>query len=105
MLNERALNMFKIINTIFNINDSLLVAELLKHKINYYFNTDYIIIPIIYKYLKYIIKDKEEYIFYKEKDYTLFTFQTIYKNQYKHKIDGILYNLDILFNIAKHSDI
>jgi hypothetical protein len=105
ILDERTMKMFKTINKFFNVNsnNSELIKVITKKKIKYYFNTNYIIIPIIYKYLKFIIEDKEKYIYHKSQDKRQsLTFYNIYANEHKHKIDKILYNMDILYNMTKN---
>ena len=89
-------------NKIFNINKSLLVKKIIDIPLKYYFKVDYVIIPIIYKYLKYFISFKEKYLFNKKTGYE---FATIYKEQHKDKIDKLLYNIDILFKISKDINI
>jgi hypothetical protein len=104
ILDERTMKMFKTINKFFNVdsNNSELIKVIIKKKIKYYFNTNYIIIPIIYKYLKFIIEDKEIYISHKSQDKRQpLTFYNIYANEHKHKIDKILYNMDILYKMTK----
>jgi len=105
ILNERTMKMFKTINKFFNVNsdNSELIKEIIDKKIKYCFDTNYIIIPIIYKYLKFIVEDKEKYIFYKSQGQRQsLTFDNIYANEHKHKIDKILYNMDILYNMTKN---
>jgi|688.fasta_scaffold00546_47 hypothetical protein len=105
ILNERTMKMFKTINKFFNVNsdNSELIKEIIDKKIKYYFNTNYIIIPIIYKYLKFIVEDKEKYIYNKSRSKSQsLTFYNIYANEHKHKIDKILYNMDILYNMTKN---
>ena len=94
-------DIFKTMKIFFNDQNSELIKIIKKSRCDYYYNTDYIIIPIIYKYLKFIINNKEEFIF--KKDKSIFQFKDIYKDKHKHKIDNILYNIDILFNIVKHT--
>ena len=101
-INDRTFNMFKTMNKIFNINKSLLVKKIIEMRLKYYFKVDYVIIPIIYKYLKFFISFKEKILFNKK---TTHDFDTIYKEQHKDKIDKLLYNMDILFKISKDINI
>ena len=103
ILKDRPLKMFKSINKFFNVSDNIeLIKYIKEHKLDYYFNSNYVIIPIIYKYLKFIIEDKERFILDKSPGRPAITFHNIYHGEYKHKIDRILYNMDILFNITKN---
>ena len=100
LIQDRASNIFRKFKKYFNDSNSKLTKYIIRNNLPYYFKTDYILIPIISKYLNFIIKNKEEFIF--EKDSALFEFKHIYNDKHKHKIDTILYNIDMLFNITKH---
>ena len=100
---NRTPDIFKNINKYFSDVNSELINHIYKFRYSYYFDTDYVIIPIIYKYLKFIVKNKESFIF--AKDESLFTYNKIYEQQYKNRIDHILYNIDVLFNIIKDTPI
>jgi len=100
---NRTPDIFLNINKYYSNVSSELIKHIYKFRYGYYFDTDYILIPIIYKYLKFIVKNKEAFIF--NKDESLFTYNKIYEQKYKNKIGNILYNLDVLFNIIKDTPI
>jgi hypothetical protein len=50
--------------------------------------------PLIYKYLKFVVYNKSEFILSSKT-----SFKKIFISKYKNKIDKILYNLDVIFNI------
>ena len=100
---NRTPDIFKNINKYFSNVNSELINHIYKFRYDYYFDTDYVIIPIIYKYLRFIVKNKENFIF--AKDESLFTYNKIYEKQYKNRIENILYNIDVLFNIVKDTPI
>jgi hypothetical protein len=100
---NRTPDIFLNINKYYSNVNSELIKHIYKFRYGYYFDTDYILIPIIYKYLKFIVKNKEAFI--SNKDESLFTYNKIYEQKYKNRIGNILYNLDVLFNIIKDTPI
>ena len=100
LIEDRASNVFKKFKKYFNDSNSKLTRYIIRNNLPYYFKTDYILIPIIAKYLNFIIKNKEEFIL--KRDIPLFEFKHIYNDKHKHKVDTILYNIDMLFNITKN---
>ena len=102
LINDRTDAMIKKMSFIFN-GENELITLIKKKKYSYYYDAEYIKTPLIYKYLEFIIKNKEDYLFHKRAG--VLNFQDIYGEKYKHDIDKILYNMDIIFNITKNIQI
>ena len=90
-----ATDIFKNIKKIFNNGNLEIIKYIKDNKISYYFD-NYYIIPIIYKYLTFIVNNKVRFI---KRDGTFFNFKDIFISKDKHKIDKTLYYLDIMFNV------
>ena len=92
-------DIFKTMKIYFSDINSSLIKYIKTYRYGYYYNTNYVVIPLISKYLNFIIANKEEFIYKKSRQ--VFNFKNIYKDEHKYKIDNILYNIDVLFDIIK----
>jgi hypothetical protein len=93
MINSRTSNIFRNINDIFKNDNLEIIKFITSKKIEYYYEI-YNLMPLIYKYLKFVVYNKSEFILSSKT-----SFKKIFISKYKNKIDKILYNLDVIFNI------
>ena len=93
MINSRTSNIFRNINDIFKNDNLEIIKFITSKKIEYYYEI-YNLMPLIYKYLKFVVYNKSEFILSSKT-----SFKKIFISKYKNKIDKILYNLEVIFNI------